>query len=106
MHKPYDIDSVILASSDFVSSAELEIVREIKEELCYCAKNYQEEMYVSKCSSQQEMTYELPDGNSITVGNERFRCTEALFQPSLIGMFSYCTLDIRGIQNIIFHIFS
>ena len=56
-------------------------------------------MYVSECSSQQEMTYELPDGNNITVGNERFLCTEALFQPYLIGKYSSFTLDI---QNIIF----
>lgn len=27
----------------------------------------------------------MPDGTTITVGNERFRCPEVLFQPSLIG---------------------
>ncbi|XP_054161000.1 actin-like [Oppia nitens] len=27
----------------------------------------------------------LPDGHVITVGSERFRCPEALFQPSLLG---------------------
>jgi len=32
-----------------------------------------------------EKTYELPDGNIITVGSERFRCPEVLFQPSFIG---------------------
>ena len=31
------------------------------------------------------MTYELPDGNIITLGSERFRCPEVLFQPSLVG---------------------
>merc|ERR1712010_44268 len=36
-------------------------------------------------SSEKEKTYELPDGNVITVGNERFRCPEVLFQPSFIG---------------------
>merc|ERR1712048_363947 len=35
-------------------------------------------------SSDKEKTYELPDGNVITVGNERFRCPEVLFQPNLI----------------------
>merc|ERR1712232_233013 len=33
-----------------------------------------------------EKPYELPDGNVITVGSERFRCPEALFKPSLIGL--------------------
>merc|ERR1739845_244808 len=36
-------------------------------------------------SSDKEKTYELPDGNLITVGSERFRCPEVLFQPSLLG---------------------
>merc|ERR1712097_219483 len=31
-------------------------------------------------------SYELPDGQVITIGNERFRCPEALFQPSFLGM--------------------
>jgi actin-related protein len=30
--------------------------------------------------------YELPDGQVITVGNERFRCPETLFKPSFIGL--------------------
>merc|ERR1712026_482129 len=29
--------------------------------------------------------YELPDGQVITIGAERFRCCEPLFKPSLIG---------------------
>ena len=36
-------------------------------------------------SSDKEKTYELPDGNIITVGSERFRCLEVFFQPSLVG---------------------
>ena len=30
-------------------------------------------------------SYELPDGQVITIGNERFRAPEALFQPSVLG---------------------
>ena len=37
-------------------------------------------------SSDLEKTYELPDGNVINIGNERFRCPEVLFQPQMIGM--------------------
>ncbi|CAL5358416.1 unnamed protein product [Camellia sinensis] len=33
-----------------------------------------------------EKSYELPDGQVITIGAERFHCPEVLFQPSLIGM--------------------
>jgi actin-related protein len=28
----------------------------------------------------------MPDGQVITIGNERFRCPETLFKPSLIGL--------------------
>lgn len=32
------------------------------------------------------MSFTLPDGKIITIGNERFRCTEALFKPNFLGM--------------------
>ncbi|CAG9324723.1 unnamed protein product [Blepharisma stoltei] len=75
------------------NSAEREVVRNIKERLCYVAQDFQEEM--SKTSSEFEKNYEMPDGSTVTLGNERFRTPEALFQPSLLG------LDIDGIHEIV-----
>merc|ERR1712046_144054 len=65
--------------------AEREIVRDVKEKLCYVALNFDTEMNSMKDDCDNEKTYELPDGSIIAVGSERFRCPEVLFQPSLIG---------------------
>lgn len=66
---------------EFNSSAEMEIVRDIKEKTSFVALDYEAALKQAQDSSSLEMNYELPDGKIITIGSERFRCPEYLFKP-------------------------
>ncbi|KAF2897711.1 hypothetical protein ILUMI_08466 [Ignelater luminosus] len=84
--------------------AQREIVHDIQEKLCYVALDFEQEM-----TKSVERSYKLPDGQVITIGNERFRCPEALFQPFIMNMeacgiqettynsIMKCNVDIRKV---------
>ena len=66
---------------NFRTTAEFEIVRMIKEKVCYLASNLQKEESIDN----DKVAYVLPDGNTLEVGQARFRAPEVLFKPDLIG---------------------
>ena len=64
----------------FSTTAEKEIVKAIKEKSCYVALDFEEEL-----KSVEPFDYELPDGTHVIVKDQRIRCPEALFKPSMVG---------------------
>ena len=64
----------------FSTSGEKDIVRKIKEKVCYVPLDFEEELKLC-----EPYDYELPDGSHIFVKDERIRCPEALFNPSIVG---------------------
>ena len=62
----------------FKSTAEREIMCDIKEKLTYVAMDFDAEMKKFKETSDGERTYKLPDGSAIKLGNQRFRCPEVI----------------------------
>eukprot|EP00993_Chasmostoma_nieuportense_P001528 NODE_2401_length_1187_cov_28.294340_g2287_i0.p1 GENE.NODE_2401_length_1187_cov_28.294340_g2287_i0~~NODE_2401_length_1187_cov_28.294340_g2287_i0.p1 ORF type:complete len:370 (-),score=92.12 NODE_2401_length_1187_cov_28.294340_g2287_i0:25-1134(-) len=69
----------------FTTSAEFEVVRCIKEQVCYVAYVPAKEEELALKGAYDTVNYKLPDGQTMAVGAERFRAPELLFTPTLIG---------------------
>ncbi|KAG6598051.1 actin-like protein [Phytophthora cinnamomi] len=100
------------AGYNFQTSAEREVVREIKEKLCYVAFNPTKEEQLeaeksalavkdmlsaktkpSGASGDDTSAYYLPDGTLLNIGPEKFRAPEVLFRPEIIGS------EARGVHE-------
>jgi centractin len=66
----------------FNTTAEHELVRQIKEKCCVVSFNASDQEHQA---TQPKYQYQLPDGSNIEIGNEAYRAPEILFQPDLIG---------------------
>ena len=66
--------------SGFHKTEIMEIIKDIKEKCCYVPLNYKDEL-----NKVEEIEYELPDGNIISLKQERIQCCECLFMPGMFG---------------------
>ncbi|XP_078592231.1 actin-like isoform X1 [Branchiostoma floridae x Branchiostoma japonicum] len=70
----------------FTSSSELEILRKIKQNMAFVATDYDTEIRENEALRSEPTEFTMPDGNPISIGNERFKCTEPLFRPEEAGV--------------------
>ena len=76
----YMVNLLSETGNRFYTTAEKEIVKDIKEKSIYIPLNFEEEK-----ERVESFSYELPDGNHIIVRDQRIRCPEVLFKPRMLG---------------------
>jgi len=106
VEKKYDSDGHLVVSThtypqthpSFHRFQQLELLRDIKESLCRLSE--------SAFDSNQKfpnVTYELPDGQSLDVGNERFIVPEHIFNPKFTPLLDlkhdFDGVTYRGLQH-------
>ena len=86
-HDPTDYLMKMVNDCGYTLSPSLLSIHNVREKLCYVPLDFKQEMQTTASSSSLEECYK-PNGpvHVITIDNERFRCPEALFQPSFLGM--------------------
>jgi actin-related protein len=90
-----DMQKLLCETGESFKSNELEldIVRDIKEKLCFVASNYKKEYQAAQYNSEHDKSYTMPDKRVITVpGHVRMSCPELLFNP---GLYPY----MKGYKN-------
>ncbi|CAB9499443.1 Actin-66 (Fragment) [Seminavis robusta] len=68
----------------FTTTAEVDLVKSLKEEVCYCTPNptsANDEVAEKESKTQ----YQLPDGQAVSLASERFQAPNVLFDPFLFG---------------------
>ena len=71
---------------------------DLKIEAAYVAKNFEDEMKRAESGSLEQIEFMSRDDKPETLGSERFRCAEVLFNPKLAGK------ETEGIDKIAFDV--
>ncbi|XP_063837651.1 uncharacterized protein LOC135086789 [Ostrinia nubilalis] len=79
----------------FTTPIERKLLDRIKAEMCYVALDYAADLEKFSSTGENKTRFDLPDGQHVLLSEERFKCPEVLFKPSLEG------LDCPSIPEII-----
>lgn len=79
------------------TTGEKEIIKEMKEKLCYVAENFEDEMSKFSKDPSKKRDFELPDGSKVKLGDLCIRTPELLFDPTMIGM------DIPSLHHLVYN---
>ncbi|XP_062977643.1 actin-3-like [Elgaria multicarinata webbii] len=107
-HATYRLDIAGKALTDYLAklmgesgnpfqNEEMEVVCQIKERCCYISEEYELELNADE--KKYLMDYTLPDKQVISIGSERFRCPEVLFNPTMLG-FPEVGLHVQAINSV------
>jgi len=94
----YLIKLLLLRGYTFNRTADFEVVREIKEKVCYVGYDLELEKKLALETTTVMEKYTLPDGRVITIGAERFEAPEALFNPNLVNC------EQKGLGEMLFEV--
>jgi actin-related protein 2 len=88
---------LLLRGYAFNSSADFELVREIKEKFCFVSSDIEMDRKLSRDTTTFVEEYRLPDKSLIKIERERFEASEILFQPHLAGF------QFPGVSEVVFN---
>jgi len=68
------------------SEYEIEHIRRIKEKACYLETDYESKLRLARGGMLEGEKFELPNGRTIVLHEEKFVAPEIIYRPSLIGL--------------------
>ena len=104
----YLIKLLQMKGYSFNSSADFELVREIKEKYCFVSCDIDSDRKLDAETTYYNSIHKLPDGRKIRISNEKFEAPEILFNPYLIKNESpgvhEMLFDSINVRNFLFNI--
>ncbi|NXA43231.1 ACTL9 protein, partial [Eudromia elegans] len=86
-HMTHYLTKLLRDSGYVLSEAVTQVIEDIKHKCCYVASDFENECCLPEAF--YTVDFPLPDGQTISLGKERFQCPEVLFNPPQAHGISY-----------------